>query len=666
LAGNDNVNSSAPITSQQSLSCNKPDDAEYNGSLILINEASTSASRSTGLGSESSGLSLPDCWSTEQFNYFKKDNKWLIVCNGKLGCVACQTARDIGVVNVAAEWADVQVVSNGKNPKGSLRKKIFLHKRSAKHCESVDKVNDFNVDALKSGVAAMHKKLHEETCKVFRTAYYIAKRDRPYSDHPDLVNLQELNGVNLGRILHSNVSCTEIIDHIAGDMKASLTKTIVNMRRPIGVLIDESTSLSKQSCLIVYLRVALDETAGPVTFFLDIVEPAATTAAGIESCLLQCLEFHGFNHDFLKNCWVGIGVDGASVMMGEKCGVTARLKSKFPLIVRWHCFNHRLELSVGDAAKSCSEINHFKAFMDTLYATYSVSPKAQRELSECANQLDVQLLRIGRVLNVRWVASSCRTVKAVWESYLALYAHFRNKADDRSLDGKERSKFSGMASKLANPSFIKNLGLLYDALEELGDLSLALQKSNVNIFSANKLIARQAKLFVARKEGECDYYAEACEGVRTGSFKGVTVAVPSGASVNRNKVHEISVAQFYQALADSMFARLMPESDKDFCRAVEVLDQSNLPAEMSPEYGEAQVKVLCNKFGFSFSEIKTAFRTFKDTSGGVVPIELKRLQNCIETIPVSTAACERGFSEMNIVSTALRTRLTVQHSTCLL
>ena len=102
------------------------------------------------------------------------------------------------------------------------------------------------------------------------------------------------------------------------------------------------------------------------------------------------------------------------------------------------------------------------------------------------------------------------------------------------------------------------------------------------------------------------------------------------------------------------------------CRAVDILDKSNLPAEMSPEYGEAQVKLLCNKFGFSFSEIKTAFRTFKDTNGNVVPAVLKRLQNCIETIPVSTASCERGFSKMNIVSTALRTRLTVQHMSSLM
>ena len=151
-------------------------------------------------------------------------------------------------------------------------------------------------------------------------------------------------------------------------------------------------------------------------FFLDIVELASTTAEGIESALLKCLTACGFTEEFLLYNWVGLGVDGCSVTLGNKAGVATRLKMKFSLLVSWHCFNHRLELSVHDAVKSCTEINHLKIFMDQLYTTYSTSPKCQRELAECAKEVEVELNRIGRVLNVRWVASSCRSVKAVWRS----------------------------------------------------------------------------------------------------------------------------------------------------------------------------------------------------------------------------------------------------------
>jgi len=58
-------------------------------------------------------------------------------------------------------------------------------------------------------------------------------------------------------------------------------------------------------------------------------------------------------------CWVDFGADGASALLGSKSGVAVQLKAKFPLIISWHCFNHRLELAVSDAVKSCTQINHF-------------------------------------------------------------------------------------------------------------------------------------------------------------------------------------------------------------------------------------------------------------------------------------------------------------------
>jgi len=42
--------------------------------------------------------------------------------------------------------------------------------------------------------------LEQTTIKVFRTAYYIAMQNRPFSDHDDLIKLQEINGINLGKI----------------------------------------------------------------------------------------------------------------------------------------------------------------------------------------------------------------------------------------------------------------------------------------------------------------------------------------------------------------------------------------------------------------------------------------------------------------------------------
>lgn len=80
---------------------------------------------------------------------------------------------------------------------------------------------------------------------------------------------------------------------------------------------DESTLLSKKSCLVVYLRTSVDSSE-PLTFFLDLPELVNTTADGITSELLNCLLKHGLDDAFLKDCLVGFCSDGASVMIGKK------------------------------------------------------------------------------------------------------------------------------------------------------------------------------------------------------------------------------------------------------------------------------------------------------------------------------------------------------------
>ena len=87
---------------------------------------------------------------------------------------------------------------------------------------------------------------------------------------------------------------------------------------------------------------------------------------------------NGLNDDVLHRCWLGLATDGASVMLGKKGGVYAKLKENFPNSTGWHCFNHRLELSVNDCVNACTELNHFKIIMHKLYTLYSACPKNRR------------------------------------------------------------------------------------------------------------------------------------------------------------------------------------------------------------------------------------------------------------------------------------------------
>lgn len=60
------------------------------------------------------------------------------------------------------------------------------------------------------------------TEKGFRIAYYLAKNNCPNTDHHALIDLQRVNGLKMGRVLHSNVTCTDIVHSILKEVKQAL------------------------------------------------------------------------------------------------------------------------------------------------------------------------------------------------------------------------------------------------------------------------------------------------------------------------------------------------------------------------------------------------------------------------------------------------------------
>ena len=88
--------------------------------------------------------------------------------------------------------------------------------------------------------------------KVLRIAYFIAKKDRPF-DHPDLLELQQLNGADIGFGLRPRFTATNMVDHISTEIRKTGCSEIQKAEGKISILIDESTSVRNTS-LIVYLK----------------------------------------------------------------------------------------------------------------------------------------------------------------------------------------------------------------------------------------------------------------------------------------------------------------------------------------------------------------------------------------------------------------------------
>lgn len=86
---------------------------------------------------------------------------------------------------------------------------------------------------------------------------------------------------------------------------------------------------------------------------------------------------YGMSNEYLKTYLVSLACDFTAVMLGCKRSFRKLISKRFPSIVVWDCANHRIELSVSDAAKETCEIKIFKSFIDKLYVTCHASAKKQ-------------------------------------------------------------------------------------------------------------------------------------------------------------------------------------------------------------------------------------------------------------------------------------------------
>ena len=105
------------------------------------------------------------------------------------------------------------------------------------------------------------------TCKVFRSAYMCAKEEIAFVKHSAIMELHELNGCTKASMLYSHHSCANILKHIAQEMKTELNNYIKASVHPFSIMIDETTTLSTKSVLVIFIRIQVDDDV--CNFFYD-------------------------------------------------------------------------------------------------------------------------------------------------------------------------------------------------------------------------------------------------------------------------------------------------------------------------------------------------------------------------------------------------------------
>ena len=234
------------------------------------------------------------------------------------------------------------------------------------------------------GLQRMAEKDEKNMRVKFNSAYYLAKKERPFRDYPDLLKLQTKNNIpKFGESYNTDRAAAVFTDYIGKAEKDELFDAI-SKGSYFSVLTDGSTDTSVQEQELIYV-LFVDE-GKPRVAFLDIETPKSADAGGIYDCIVKA--FTDFGIENFHERLVGINADGASVNMGTHTGVATRLKETAPWLLAIHCFNHRLELAVQDAFKGIKAFEDIDELLLKLYYYYQKSPKRLRDLRSFAEEFD--------------------------------------------------------------------------------------------------------------------------------------------------------------------------------------------------------------------------------------------------------------------------------------
>lgn len=146
--------------------------------------------------------------------------------------------------------------------------------------------------------------------------------------------------------------------------------------------------------------------------------------------------------------------DGASNILESISGICIKLQWLYPNIIVWYYCNHKLKLAISDTLKEFQGTNNFQYFIEKWCILHHQSHKNINKLNVCANSLEEKLMKIGKLFTIRWVVSSEKTLKAVWNNFSILHEHFLNASNVNRRESKDKSKYARLKKILTLVEFV--------------------------------------------------------------------------------------------------------------------------------------------------------------------------------------------------------------------
>lgn len=349
-------------------------------------------------------------------------------------------------------------------------KTILGHAETKRHIENLKPSG-----SKQSSIKDSFKLAENDPTKVaeLKLAVFISEHASTLSvDHlGELVSQLDKKSSTLQKIKLHRTKCARLQKYVLAPSFAQ------SLRNEIGdqyysLIVDESTNEANITCLGLSIRFYSAKKRSVVDTFYRLVPLKDTTADTIYTTLKGCLEEDGLD----LNKLIGIGTDGASAMVGKTHSLSTLLKKDNPELTLVRCVCHSLHLA---AAKACDLLPTVILFLvRETHNWFSNSPKRMhtyKELYKVLEGCDSVPKKVPGLSATRWLAR-LEAITVILDEWDALKLHFEISAsNERCHTTKE------LANAYKDPQTKLYLLFLRKILKEIVRINKLFQSQNVDI-----------------------------------------------------------------------------------------------------------------------------------------------------------------------------------------
>ena len=642
------------------------------------NSHSANSSNSKRKGSDE-GDALQSNGSSGKRNFVRswtKDFPWLEYDGEKMRCKPCCSRT------TESDSSSVFVTGSTNFKIESIRS----HEKSNGHNRAVAAIKvaeNPRLALLPRVLWTVSQDVAQKMERLFDIAYFVAKREMPFTSFPHLCHLEMKHGVDLGSTYINDKACKNFVLSIAAQLKDELSCKLQKCRF-ISVMADSATDVGVREVEDVYVcHLAEGET---VNTFAGLKECVNSKADGIKVAVDSVMEDIC---DGWKNRAVAMGSDGAPVMLGDRGGVFALLKQEIPHLIKVHCIAHRLELAFSDTLLAVPEFKDIKDMLQGIWKQYHYSPKAVRELKEVAESMEVRAYKAVKADGTRWVPHLQRALSVLLlKNYKVVLMHLQHAAEVRDSSAQMQGRAQNYSGKLASFKFLSLMHLLLDIVEAISKVSLAFQEDGISISRVQDKLATLSTLLEAFKHRPGHHLHSFLSEVGDDNcFKDQELKRSDGDSDSFNRLKETAIdasLRFIQERFQGM------ETDPVLLAAATLTTHQSWPVgnrNLLLLHGEHDIQVLVDHFKVPLQRnnfhLQHCLEEWMDMKFHVqrvrdeltlrqdvfwknkfmlcqdrFPNLLMLIEICL-VIPCQTACCERGNSCMSRIMTDWRCTLDV-------